>query len=188
MKKSIKTSKEEIAEYWKGKIYETDLNFDWEDALDVCWNCGQERSKGIEKCHIIAASLKGKDKPENFVLLCRSCHNQAPNCSSKEIMWDWIKANRTVTGFYETYFQEQAVKEYQRLYEKSFQEEILTLMERKNYTIEDVIIHIRKFYKTPKFTIHFSQGMTESTRAGIFKMLLEYLKTRPNGKTKLPED
>jgi hypothetical protein len=180
MKKIVKTSKEEIVDYWRGKVEEIYLNFDWSDALEVCWNCGQERSKGIERCHIIADSLKGKDKPENFILLCRSCHNQAPNCNSKQIMWDWIKANKTATGFYETYFQEQAVKEYKRLYKKNFEEELLDIMEKKNYTIEDTMIHIRKFYKTPKFTIHFCQGMTESTRAGIFKMLLEYLKYRPN--------
>jgi hypothetical protein len=179
MAKGIKTTKEEIVDYWRGKIREEELNFDWGDALDVCWNCGQERSKGIEKCHIIAVSLKGKDQAKNFVLLCRSCHNQAPNCSSEDIMWDWIKANKTTTGFYETYFQEKATREYQRLYKKDFQEELLNLMERKNYEIEDLLIHIRNFYKTPKFTIHFCQGMTDSTRAGIFKMLLEYLKHRP---------
>lgn len=58
-RKNIKTTKEEIINYWIQFEDECDLNFDWSEADIICWRCGYERR--LHRCHIIPDSLCGKD-------------------------------------------------------------------------------------------------------------------------------
>jgi hypothetical protein len=109
MKGSIKTTIKQISKYWNGKVSETDLNFDWSESETHCWNCGDnkyrksKKTASLERCHIIPRSLKGKDIPSNFVLLCKECHKEAPNTTNPNDMWDWIKSNYMPFSFYGTY-------------------------------------------------------------------------------------
>lgn len=92
-KRTIKTTVKEIAEYWKNNISccETELMFDWSDAEFCCWACGFDKRKYLQRCHIIPHALGGKDVPENYVLLCGDCHEEAPNVNNSTAMWDWLK-------------------------------------------------------------------------------------------------
>ena len=102
---SNKTKATQIANYWRAyaEICETELNFDWADAETHCWNCGIERKRGLERCHIIPHALGGLDKPDNYVLMCKDCHSEAPNTNCKDDMWDWIKSNRIDYSLYGVY-------------------------------------------------------------------------------------
>jgi hypothetical protein len=106
-----RTTKKKIVEFWSGKIDECLLNFDWSEAMDVCWNCGSLTSYTY-RCHIVPDMLEGDDIPRNYVLLCDECHRIAPDVTYPEAMWDWIKSNRTEFGFYDTYKLSVALKEF----------------------------------------------------------------------------
>ena len=40
MTKKIKTTKEEICDYWFSRVNERDLSVDESEALERCWRCG----------------------------------------------------------------------------------------------------------------------------------------------------
>ena len=87
---SEKTKKHrKIIEHWETNVYEGDMGCDWADAHNHCWRCGKE-TNSLEMCHIIAKQFGGSDKVDNFVLLCKPCHKEAPDFNQKDKMWDWI--------------------------------------------------------------------------------------------------
>lgn len=114
-RRNILTTKEQIVEYWWNNLpaEETELNFDWSDALEVCWNCG-DFTKHTQRCHIIPDMLGGKDVPSNYVLLCEDCHREAPDVHDAHEMWKWIKSNRTTTGLVGSYRMDKILKEFKR--------------------------------------------------------------------------
>jgi hypothetical protein len=91
-KRTVKTSKEQIADYWRPLKYEGDMGCDWCDALERCWRCGIKRS--LTRCHIIPH--QEPDAPHNLVLLCAWCHDEAPCCDEPNAMWEWIEKTHSV--------------------------------------------------------------------------------------------
>lgn len=98
----VKTSKKDIIKYWMDSPKyangdEVGMAIDRAD-LDVdggrCWRCGT--TKNIQRCHIVPDSQGGKDEPSNLLLLCKSCHNDAPNVSNAtaEDFFDWMRNSR----------------------------------------------------------------------------------------------
>lgn len=103
-KEIIKTTLDQICEYWLDNIpvEEIYLNFDWCDCKDRCWNCAKSfKYSKPDRCHIIPKSLGGLDTPSNFVILCKECHQTSPDTIYPDDMWDWIKGNKKLVGFYE---------------------------------------------------------------------------------------
>lgn len=176
-RENIKTSVKEIIEYWSAKQDECGLSVDWAEAGERCWRCGYK--KKLQRCHIIPASLGGKDEPENLVLLCERCHIDAPNVESKTFMWDWIRANGT--SFYDTFWNIRAQKEYEFIYNKSYFQE---LKERDIISTRDYEI----FWNLPigRSINHFAHPWkNDSTNAGLLKMRLNaYDKKYKNKKIK----
>ncbi|MCI9087443.1 MAG: HNH endonuclease [Clostridia bacterium] len=174
-RENIKTTKEEIIDYWIQLEDECDLNFDWAEADTICWRCGYERR--LHRCHIIPDSLGGKDEPSNFVLLCADCHEQAPNVESSSFMWDWIKSYHA--PFYNTFWDNQALKEYERIYHKSFIQE---LKERNIITYHAFL----KFWKLKPggTSYHFGHPYGNlATLVGKYKLNLDTFDAKyPNGK------
>lgn len=70
-------------------------------------------------------SLGGKDSPDNLVLFCHRCHIENPNINDPQIMWDWIRIYGT--SFYDMFWILQDIKEYEVIYNKSFEEELKEL-------------------------------------------------------------
>ena len=116
-RKKIKTTKEQIVEYWKREVDECDLSVDFLEAHERCWRCGCKRH--LQRCHIVPESLGGEDIPSNYVLLCSRCHLDNPNVADPEIMWDWLRAYKI--SFYDMFWQVQGMKEYEKIYACSFQ-------------------------------------------------------------------
>lgn len=162
---AIKTTKKEIVDYWCNRKDETLLSVDWSEAGTRCWRCGYKSN--LQRCHIIPDSLGGEDTPSNFVLLCERCHIDAPNVEDKNFMWDWIVANKT--PFYDTFFKKRALKEYEFIYNKKFEDE---LKERDILSPRDLEV----FFNIPigRSTNHFAHPWeNDSTKAGILKMRLD---------------
>lgn len=121
----------------------------------------------MQRCHIIPQSLGGNDEPANLVLLCTRCHIDAPNVESKTFMWDWIRANGT--SLYDTFWKIRAQKEYEFVYGKSFQQE---LIDRDILSGYDLSIFWN--LKIGKSIHHFAHSWNnESTEAGLLRMRLE---------------
>lgn len=184
-RKNIETTIPEIIDYWIKFEDECELNFDWSEANIVCWRCGCKRK--LYRCHIIPDSLGGKDEPSNFVLLCADCHEEAPNVESSTFMWDWIKSFRN--PFYDTFWQNQAMQEYERIYHKSFLEEL----EERNILSNHSALAFWNL-KTGKTSYHFGHPYENvSTITGKYKLHLDAFDYKyPNGKylsdTKLQEE
>ena len=99
-REKIKTTKEQIVDYWIGHEDECGLSVDFAEAHERCWRCGCKR--GLARCHIIPDSLGGRDTPSNFVLLYSRCHLDNPNVADPEVMWDWLRAY--AVPFYDTFW------------------------------------------------------------------------------------
>lgn len=174
-RKNIKTKIPEIIDYWIKFEDECDLNFDWSEADIMCWRCGCKRK--LQKCHIIPYSLGGKDEPSNLVLLCNECHEEAPNVESSTFMWDWIKSFHN--PFYDTFWQNRAFQEYERIYHKSFFEELI----ERNIITDHATLAFWKL-KTGKTSYHFGHPYGNvSTITGKYKLYLDAFDDKyPSGK------
>lgn len=167
-RKNIKTSIKEIIEYWFSRVDECELSVDASEAHERCWRCGCEKS--LERCHIIPDSLGGEDKPSNLVLLCHRCHLENPNVMEPEIMWDWLRAYKTL--FYDTFWVIQGMKEYEFIYGKSLREEI----ESRN--IKDIDSFKEMFEKEiENTTFHYGHPyLNSATLAGVLRSTLKKYK------------
>lgn len=164
------TTYKQIVDYYKTSVHEEDLNIDFVDLHNRCWNCGEIAK--LYRCHIIPSSANGKDEPCNYVLLCRTCHENAPNCISPDIMWDWLNSNKFYC--YDTYKGQEIINEYKRIYNKDLVLEIETLFHNND----------ELFYKLldeniMKVKLHIGNGgINISTWVGmwneIFKNFREY--------------
>ena len=97
-------SKADIFEHWKEWLDQN--GFDWGEPN--CWACKRwwgttydiKKSNApwgkiraiwnkvpLQRCHIIPRSLGGTDDPSNLFLMCRDCHDRAPNTPSREIFF-----------------------------------------------------------------------------------------------------
>lgn len=101
-------SKAEIFEYWKDWLIKEGFDL----GEPCCWACGRwwdtrydvqdpEASWDeirrawnrvpLQRCHIIPRSLGGSNDPSNLFLMCRECHDRAPNTTSREAFLTWVK-------------------------------------------------------------------------------------------------
>lgn len=176
MRKNIKTTIRQAIDYWQHRISECDLSVDWAEADTHCWRYGCQ--KNLERCHIIPDSLGGKDEPGNIVLLCKRCHQEGPNVTDPEIMWDWIKAYKV--PLYETFWQIRGAKEYAFIYKKNFIQEMVDILAQSNKEItdedmKDIILQTIEAV-SKEAGMHFGQPyFNTATIAGLYRMMLKSL-------------
>jgi len=91
--------------HWSRIVHESDIGCDWIDAHERCWRCGCVRT--LQKCHIVARQFGGGDGPENIVALCAECHDEAPDVTDPEEVWNWIRQTRP--RFYDSLKFERAI-------------------------------------------------------------------------------
>lgn len=58
-------------------------------------NLGLAWRQHLERCHIVAASVHGSFAHENFLMLCRECHREAPMTDDRAIMIKWAKTHES---------------------------------------------------------------------------------------------
>ena len=167
---AIKTTKEQIIEYWSGRVHEWDLSIDFSEAGERCWRCAYKTK--LERCHIVPHSLGGPDMPNNYVLLCKLCHAEGPNVEDSEFFWDWLKAHKA--SFYDTYWIIRGMQEYEFVYKKSFEKELEELGPL-DLSQQDVNELVQKKLKQGSW--HFGQlRMNPATIAGLLRLVLMELR------------
>lgn len=99
----MKTKKKDIIEYWCDKAVTADGKIvpDIEEYFDCsipiiydydesrCFACNKETSK-LDRAHIVPFALGGQDIPKNYMLLCKECHKESPDCIDEEAMFQYI--------------------------------------------------------------------------------------------------
>jgi len=173
----IGTHKEQIlkvVKYWSSRMDETVLSVDFKEAHERCWACGLKRK--LQLCHIIPASLGGEKVPSNLVLMCKHCHRLAPNVDNPDAMWDYLKGHKVT--LYDTYWMEEAKKEFRLMYNQDFDKELKNVTEyaeRNNISIES---YFSKDYMKglPKISNHFGERINASTWAFLEYALLYRVK------------
>jgi hypothetical protein len=104
-------SKSQIFDHWKDRLAGFGISIHWREPC--CWACGfnygaRYRIKRpdvgwrevlrrwddipLQRCHIIPRSLGGTNEVANLFLMCRECHDLAPNTSILEIFFEWARA------------------------------------------------------------------------------------------------
>ena len=104
-------SKGQIFEFWKERLPELGFFIDWGEP--GCWASGfhygtrydVKRSDAgwceifrcwngipLQRCHIVPRSIGGTDDVANLFLMCRECHDQAPNTAIPDIFFEWARA------------------------------------------------------------------------------------------------
>lgn len=107
-------SKAQIFGHWKNHFQEMGVFIDWGEPS--CWACGfhygtkydikspdpswNEILDGweripLQRCHIVPRSLGGTNELSNLFLMCRECHDTAPNTALSEIFFEWVRAQST---------------------------------------------------------------------------------------------
>jgi hypothetical protein len=103
--------KSQIVDHWKDRLPGLGITIDWRQP--GCWACGFhygtryviKRSDAswheilrcwdnipLQRCHIVPRSLGGTNDVANLFLMCRECHDLAPNTSILEIFFEWAHA------------------------------------------------------------------------------------------------
>lgn len=167
----IKTTIQEIVDYWFARIDESQLSVDKAEAHERCWRSGCHRN--LQRCHIIPDSLGGKDEPSNLVLLCRRCHADGPNVSDPQIMWDWIFSYKV--PLYDTFWGILGQREYRFIYGKTMIEELKSLgIDTPEKVQQYSSILNENVYK--KAGRHFGQPyLNTATIAGLYRMALKQI-------------
>lgn len=166
----INTSIREIVAYYKDKLNEEDIGADIKEMHKRCWHCG-DLSK-LCRCHIIPSSAGGQDCPDNYVLLCRRCHEQAPNCTDKGIMMSWLK--RDSTKIYNLYWGARIYELFSKMYDTDFIEEY-----NKRFTLDGKLLKSIIYSKFNEIKLHIGSGhINLSTWVGLFKMAFDDFDSR----------
>jgi len=103
--------KSRIFEHWKERLPALGILIDW--GKPGCWACGfhygtkydikradADRAEilrcwdriPLQRGHIIPRPLGGTNDAANLFLMCRECHDQAPNTIVPEIFFEWARA------------------------------------------------------------------------------------------------
>lgn len=112
MRKTLPT-RGTILEHWKTWLEEKGISF----LHPCCWACGRtwhtvpslrkENPSGneikrlwdieqLERCHIIPKSLGGSNEASNLFLMCRQCHDRAPDVASRKYFFVWVNCQSQI--------------------------------------------------------------------------------------------
>ncbi|EFU41017.1 hypothetical protein PVOR_15329 [Paenibacillus vortex V453] len=161
-------SKSKIFEYWMNWLDKKGI--DWGEPC--CWACGrfwedkydikkpratrEEIIKNwdnvpLQRCHIVAKQFDGTDEPSNLFLMCRDCHDKAPNTRSVEAFLIWTEKQ----NWYEN-FRDEVMKEIKNFgFEDRVEElnEIIANKEIKDKISENLGVHMNQNGKGAQITI-----------------------------------
>ena len=167
-RKAIKSTINEIMDYWSHCEDECGLSVDWAEAHKRCWRCS--RKAPLEKCHIVPHSLGGTDLPKNLVLLCSRCHREAPNVSDPAFIWVWLR--RYAVSLYDTDWIIRGFEEFERIFKRK------PFVGVNEDIPEAKIFEALKKYRQ-RAIIHYGEGRPNpSTMAWLFSQIEKELNIR----------
>lgn len=110
-------SKFSVAEYWLSGRHQDRLGFpSTEFVSDIdypaCFACGLHlpawvvptsyrlrwNKSALHRCHIVPRSLGDADNPSNLVLMCASCHRDAPDHTDENVLFNWMFRRQSADG------------------------------------------------------------------------------------------
>ena len=166
--KMSKIKHQDLVDYWSSRIYEGDLGTDWDEGHKRCWRCGY--TNYLERCHIIPKSLDGLNTPDNLVLLCNTCHREAPDINDSDVMFDWIKRTRGM--FYEEYRTKRTLQSFKDIFGDENYSNMKNLLKNKTAAdFEDFMIETGT-----ELGIHFGMDVKPSSIACALKKWMDSLK------------
>jgi hypothetical protein len=152
----------DIVGYWSQHLYEGDIGVDWCDAHERCWRCGCKRK--LHKCHITPNSIKTSNAVEDFILLCKQCHEEAPDVNDRDYVLQWLKDNRSI--LYDNFWVSRSFDEAL----KGLDQKIITLVLRDR--AERFKINYKKYLDDAE--VHFGlNGYTHATRVWLLKKAIQ---------------
>lgn len=119
----------------------------------------------LQRCHIIARQFGGEDVPDNLFLMCKNCHDRAPNTKSREAFLDWVEKQD-----YTSLVQEDIMREL-----KNF--ELIDRIDDVNEMLADKEL-MKRFFNNSGFHMNQARGGSEITLSSIFAQIAEELKSR----------
>lgn len=153
-KRESPPSKEKILQYWISflKTDKTALvgdkvyNIQDNQLISCCWCCGinvdsLHKFSNLQVCHVIPHSLKGINKESNYVLMCPTCHSEAPNINSRDCFFYWFKHKESFYTAISKHFLELVVKNKNtfktlfKIYDSSYLEKTFIELVKTNMSI-----------------------------------------------------
>ncbi|RTE09512.1 HNH endonuclease [Paenibacillus whitsoniae] len=119
----------------------------------------------LQRCHIIARQFGGEDIPDNLFLMCKSCHDRAPNTKSREAFLDWVERQD-----YIALVQEDIMREL-----RSF--DLLDRIDDVTEMLADKEL-MKRFFSNSGLHMNQARGGSEITLSSIFVQIAEELKRR----------
>ncbi|WP_206669725.1 HNH endonuclease [Paenibacillus luteus] len=175
-------TKAQIFEHWMDWLDKR--GFDWGEPC--CWACKRDfndtydlnkpsatreeiiknwERTPLQRCHIIARQFGGEDIPDNLFLMCKSCHDRAPNTKSRGAFLDWVEKQD-----YTSLVQEDIMRELRNF-------ELLDLIDNVGEMLADKEL-MKRFFNNSGFHMNQARGGSEITLSSIFVQIAEELKRR----------
>ena len=145
----------QVAEYWRDKkLHGQPVIYDIKEP--ECWACGtvveglpdtddikmlwNSIEGKLQKCHIIPRALGGTYEVENIFLMCKGCHNEAPNINDRKSFLSWVTLKREEVLEFNPYKEfHDEVNKYCRFYHIDSDEFCRYVAARNNSQIDEKI-------------------------------------------------
>lgn len=168
----VQTPKSKIAEYWlataegRARLPVNETSIDWGEPN--CFACGWWATRAdeapelwsvwnraaLDRCHLVPAALGGEDEPENLVLLCIQCHQDAPDVADPTYMLRWIERR------------ESWINRGMRLLQKAFEDADLANVAETRQLAQERVVHVQKELMRTWAGVH-GRGFSEGTMAAV---------------------
>lgn len=112
----------------------------------------------LQRCHVISRQFGGEDIPDNLFLMCKSCHDRAPNTKSREAFLDWVERQD-----YTALVQEDLMRELRNF-------ELIDRIDDVNEMLADREL-MKRFFSNSGFHMNQARGGSEITLSSIFVQL-----------------
>ncbi|MGB2863892.1 MAG: HNH endonuclease [Sedimentisphaerales bacterium] len=122
----------------------------WKEIRSAWNDC-----KELVRCHIIPDSLGGMPEPENIFLMCKRCHDEAPDTTSKEMFLRWVSSQYDVNRLIEKFGEfKKALRDFGVDSDKDIVEldELVSNKEFKSWIRKNVGIHVGPYGGTIKMS------------------------------------
>lgn len=117
----------------------------------------------LQRCHIIARQFDGEDIPDNLFLMCKSCHDRAPNTRSREAFLAWVEKQN-----YTSLVQEDLMRELRNFGLLDRIDEINEILANRKL--------MKHFFNNSGFHMNQAKGGSEITLSSIVVQIAEELK------------